>query len=250
MGHDSSSRSRSRSRPSRSRSRSTSDRCNPLILCACSFGTPFIQTFLLLAVPATIAVLCFLAGFWDVPVWVYSDGRSGSARSGAIEGFRIGAQGFSLAGQKTSTRQFLYDNSWPEPIASLPLLLLLHLVLSILLITYLVFLVALCLNQVRYRSSRELKRDTWSRVIRKPAWYSRAITVVLTLATGTLLAIDNAVWGIAREEKDLDLRPDVLGYFVNIVALLLWVLWVVLQCAATQDRRAYHAEGGRILYER
>ncbi|WVQ95346.1 hypothetical protein IAU59_002443 [Kwoniella sp. CBS 9459] len=249
MGHHSS----SRSRPSRSRprySRESSDSCNPLVLCACSFGTPFIQTFSLLASPATIAILCFLAGFWDLPVWVYSDGRSGSARTGSTERYRIGAQGYRLGEEKTRTRQFLYDNPWPEPIASLPLLLLLHLVLSILLIAYLIFLVSLCLTRVHHQRSRELKRDTWSKVIRKPAWYSRAITVVLALATGTLLAIDNAVWGIAREEKQLDLKPDVLGYFINIVALLLWVLWVVLQCAATQDRRAYHAEGGRILYER
>ncbi|WVR08732.1 hypothetical protein IAU60_005790 [Kwoniella sp. DSM 27419] len=235
----------SRRKPTRpTRSRSGSFRWSPLLLCGCSFGTPFIQAALLLLVPFLIALLCFLAGFWQLPVWRYVAGTY----TGAV--YHIGAQGYSTDGI-TGSRSggFLYDAPWPAPMKSLPLLLLFHLILAILILTSLLLTILSCLYTARNRHTYELRWDAWARTIRKPRWYERCITIILTLASGSLLCIDNAVWGVAREQNGQNLSPEILGYFVNIAGLLLWSLWVILQCAATHDRKAYYTSGGKRVYE-
>ncbi|OCF78942.1 hypothetical protein I204_00886 [Kwoniella mangroviensis CBS 8886] len=235
MGKHHSSRHHSSGRQRSHRDYSTYDRYrrgwNPLFCCKCSFGGKTAQSILLIFLPFSIAVICFLAGFWLLPVWVYDGGYQGD--------FKIAAQGYGVNGQDSGTREFLYStSSWPDPMSGFPLLLLFHLILSILLITYLVLILATCAFASRHRRS-----DSWSDIMRDPKWWERGICVLLTLITGTVLVLDNVVWGLARY-KGHDLNPDILGYFVNIVALCLWVFWAVVQCASTHDIKEYHVTGG------
>ncbi|WVQ63591.1 uncharacterized protein L199_001744 [Kwoniella botswanensis] len=208
MGKHHSSRHHSSGRQRSHRDDSTYDRyrrgCNPLSCCKCSFGGKTAQSILLIFLPFSIAVICFLAGFWLLPVWVYDGGYQGD--------IKIAAQGYGVNGQDSGTREFLYSTaSWPDPMSGFPLLLLFHLILSILLITYLVLILAIC--------------------------------AFASFIDDRMHALDNVVWGLARS-KGHDLNPDILGYFVNIVALCLWVFWVVAQCASTHDIKEYYVTGG------
>ncbi|WRT70830.1 uncharacterized protein IL334_007829 [Kwoniella shivajii] len=215
--------------------------CNPLFCCKCAFGGPTLQSLFLLFVPFSISILCFLVGFYTLPMWKYNDSTQGS--------IGISAQGYTVDNQDSGIRKFLYETPWPAPIDGIPLLLLFHFILSILLLTYLVFIISVCIYAIAHRRSKERKRDEWAKVVRKPKGWERAITILLTLATGVILVLDNTVWGIARS-KGYNLNPDILGYFVNIVGLLLWVLWVILQGAATHDREEYYVQGGGRVYAR
>ncbi|WWC92425.1 uncharacterized protein L201_007382 [Kwoniella dendrophila CBS 6074] len=207
---------------------------NPFICFKCSFGGKTVQSFLLILIPFLISVICFLTGFWRIPVWVYKNNQ---------EKVQIASQGYAINGEDTSVKGFFYStSSWPAPMNGFPLLLLFHLILSIIIITYLIFVISVCVYASHKRTS-SLKSETWSRVIREPKWWERIICMLVTLITGTVLVLDNVVWGIARG-KGYNVNPDILGYFVNIVALFLWVFWVVIQLASTHEIREYYVSGG------
>ncbi|WVW80567.1 hypothetical protein I302_102553 [Kwoniella bestiolae CBS 10118] len=233
--HHSSNHHRSHSRPHRDYYKTSYDKyrkgCNPLICCKCSFGGKRVQSFLLILVPFVIAIICFLAGFWLIPVWVYDAGYGGRTK--------IAAQGYGVNGEDSGTRQFLYPTtSWPSPMNGFPLLLLFHLIISILIVAYLL----LILSIVAF-ASRRRRSETWYDIVRDSKWWERGLCILVTLVSGIVLVLDNVVWGLARS-KGHNLNPDVLGYFVNIVALLLWVFWVILQCASTHDINEYYVSGG------
>ncbi|KAK8850655.1 hypothetical protein IAR55_004574 [Kwoniella newhampshirensis] len=212
-------------------------KCTPLRLFKCTCIGPVIQSFLLLLVPFSFCVIMFLAGIWNFPVFVFIQGG---------QNYHIGSKGVKLNGRDEGIHQYLYNNPLPTPVHSVPALLLVHLILGVVLAGYIFVLIFLGVHAAYTRQSGVWKRDAWAWVTRKQPISARLLTILLTLCVGTLLSLDNAVWGIAQNQKKLDFKPDLLGYFVCIVAFLLCVCWIILQIAATQDRTAYYVEGKKV----
>ncbi len=93
-------------------------------------------------------------------------------------------------------------SSWPSPVKSVPVLLLLHLILGI------VFALCVVIAPVIVVATR---RNSLRDDINTPRTWSALFASFLALLVIALAVTDAAVWGKAKGENE-DFHPDILGY--------------------------------------